>query len=252
MRNCIGHDEFDHICFVFVDLINPYGVWTSSRAESTASSSDGGSDFGTAREYYDSYWYNEKGGFPSSPLGVDKFVTSVGVEDLYDVPVEVLASGGFDYVKDISSVGTGRMDCLEDTKSVNADPAFCDCCRRQKGFYPSESTSHGIIDEAAVSSTSPYDCYDLSYTDPKGLNSPELTRFQLELEHNVSEVISWKESIMHYSHQSTSSSKKQVFVPLVPELDLQIFDSFAEGGISPLSKGHCKLNIFLLKMVHVF
>lgn len=241
----MGHDGLIvYVLFPFVDLINPYGVWTSSRAESAASSSDGGSDFGTAREYNDSYWYNEKGGFPWSPLGVDKFVTSVGLEDLYDGPVEVLASRGFDYVKDINS--------LKDMKFMNVDPAFCDCCRKQKGFYPSESTSHGIMDEVTVSSISPYDWYDLSYTEPKGLDSPELTKFQLELDNNVSEFISWEESTMHYSHQSTSSTQKQVFVPPVPELEFRMFDSFADGRISPLSKGHCKLNIFLLKMVHVF
>ncbi|XP_068669410.1 uncharacterized protein [Aristolochia californica] len=226
------------------ELINPYGVWIASQAVSEDSSSDSLSEFGTAREYNDSFWYSEKDGFFSSSCSVDKHVMAEDADEQLGGLTCASASVGFLSVTTINALenpcypfsceGTSLSNVNEITHpSVldSGDPPLCGCCSGLKGYYELGSDKLSFeersVGKVKHSNFSPYDCEELMPYDPKSLEVPEMTKFQLNLEADAPEVVSWEQNVMHYSHRSTTASRsEQILVSTFPEMELQVYDSF--------------------------
>ncbi|KAG9453410.1 hypothetical protein H6P81_006314 [Aristolochia fimbriata] len=233
------------------ELINPYGIWISSQAVSEDSSSDRLSEFGTAREYNDSFWYNEKDGFFPFSSSVDKHVMAVDAEERLGGIASTSASVGFLSVTSINDLENPchpfARQSTPPISNVNeitypsqldaGDPPLCDCCSGMKGYY-GLGPDKLAFEELAVggvkgSNLSPYVCNELMPYDPKSLEIPEMTKFQLNLEADAPELISWEQNVMHYSHRSaTASISEQILVSPFLEKELQVYDSFAVSRMS--------------------
>ncbi|XP_074558829.1 uncharacterized protein LOC141814778 isoform X2 [Curcuma longa] len=65
------------------ELLNPYGVWSPARSRSDEESTDGHSNFGTAREY-NNYWYDDQvGGYYDNPFFMQNDSERLHMEDKF-------------------------------------------------------------------------------------------------------------------------------------------------------------------------
>ncbi|KAJ4970112.1 hypothetical protein NE237_003211 [Protea cynaroides] len=187
-------------------LTNPFAVWPGAGLKSEASS-DRPSEFGTARDYYDSdflydsYWYNEKdGGYPKNSSfrgpdffncpSEDKFVTTSGAEIQYDRLFGIdYAAEGFHSVTSINRLDN---ECLNDAPIDDGVPVT-------ENYYWDENVQQDHVVEAGFEDRT--GCFSCSlpicdcckgsksylhgeyenYNQMKSLKDPELKALQLKL-----------------------------------------------------------------------
>ncbi|XP_042491529.1 dual specificity protein kinase CLK1 [Macadamia integrifolia] len=234
-------------------LTNPYAVWPESGLKSEASS-DRLSEFGTARDYYDSdilydtHWYSEKdGGCPKNSSfrgpdffgcpSQDKYVTASEAERQCDRLFDInYAAEGFHSVTSINCLDKERFN---DAAMANGVPVV-EHYQWNENVQQEHAVEAGFEDRTGCySSADPLcDCCKVEkdyyrgeyedYNHMKSLKDPELKDLQLKL---VPECTFYCDSNSeHQRNESSSHSIKKGFTENVDmkfceDTDLHLHDS---------------------------
>ncbi|XP_042406790.1 cyclin-dependent kinase G-1-like isoform X1 [Zingiber officinale] len=126
------------------ELLNPYGVWSPARSRSDEESTDGHSNFGTAREY-NNYWYDDQlGGYYDNPFFVqndserlhmeDKFIMSREEKNLFENETH----DTFDVLANDHRHEHDDVDCQGCANIYNCPFPICNCCNGSKNCESGE------------------------------------------------------------------------------------------------------------------
>ncbi|XP_077215321.1 uncharacterized protein LOC143849910 isoform X2 [Tasmannia lanceolata] len=247
---------------------NPYGLWSSARVESEDSSdrlSEFGTarDYNDLDMINNPFWYSERGeGYDEQPAdlssspSVDKFVTTSASRGFHSVTsINGLDDPGHHFTHENSDVkdvlNSAMLDTVTDhhdwdekihpnhgteeecegcTENYSCSVPLCDCCAGVKGDYGLESVdyTHRAIEQIKDSNIPLYRCYELVCDEPKSIEAPELTTFQLNLVDESTVAVSWEQNVI-YSNQGTNSSRnKQKLDSQFPKKELQIPDPLVD------------------------
>ncbi|KAG6474953.1 hypothetical protein ZIOFF_064170 [Zingiber officinale] len=221
------------------ELLNPYGVWSPARSRSDDESTDGHSNFGTAREY-NNYWYDDQlGGYYNNPFFVqndsgqlhmeDKFIMSGQGKELFVKQTQ----DRFDVVANDHRHEHDNVNCEGCVDIYNCPFPICDCCRGSKLHE-----SGDVAEMVRSSSFAIYGRYQILDDQMEKLDEYEGNEFQFKGVRDLPDSIVLEHDLFHDKSQIEG---KECLESDSAEEKLQTFNANAADD-SGCTKSETKIN----------